>query len=686
MKKEFKMKTKRNKIRSRILSIVLTFVMVFSLMPLMATTAFAEFDMISFPIHLDSISDTEWQNYLDQFDTNRDGDISEEEADEVTYIWVPSNVKQMSYLTHFPLKNLYIYNNPYITEIDLLSVSFTLETLTIHGMNNLTRLNFGSMIRLTELDLWNIDNLARLDLGSMPRLKELNLPATNISSLDVTGCMALEVLTVVDANLTELDLSKCDDLRRLDLSYNELETIDLSAQDKLETLKVGGNNLRALNVGNLPDLTYLDCGYNELSQIEGIETCDKLWNLWVDGNHLDTVAWANGMQDLWLLSVSGNDLGPLVLTDLPNLSYLYCERCDLYDLDVSALPSLYQFRASDNHLLDIKFGAPRPYFDIGREVAEAMPRNQQRIIPVSPDPDHPGMYISDDSYPLEEGHILTEVAPYDYDNDREGEVYYSYDDQTGRFLVEPEGIFGTESRDEEDWYYDLPMFETELPVTVSTTICVSGNLLFTTDDIIPGDDPVLDYITITEPDKVLYTEGEALDLTGLQVSAVYDDESVKPVTGYTTSPANGTLLTPSDTEVTVTFTENGVTKSTSFGITVDPAQVPQKQPVSIQVTANPTKTTYNTGDKLNLSGLKVTLRYDDGSSELLDSSAYTTDPAGNAVLSKSGTTIVKVTYTAEGKQLTTSFNITVNSIIQQVVAAVVKIVTGIISIFSKLFK
>ena len=60
--------------------------------------------------------------------------------------------------------------------------------------------------------------------------------------------------------------------------------------------------------------------------------------------------------------------------------------------------------------------------------------------------------------------------------------------------------------------------------------------------------------------KRAYEQGEALDLTGLVVTAKYSDGSSKPVTDYTVNPANGTVLNTIG-ETTVTVTYGGYSKS-----------------------------------------------------------------------------------------------------------------------------
>lgn len=82
---------------------------------------------------------------------------------------------------------------------------------------------------------------------------------------------------------------------------------------------------------------------------------------------------------------------------------------------------------------------------------------------------------------------------------------------------------------------------------------------------------VLASIAVTNaPTKTAYTEGDALDLTGIAVQAVYTDGTTEMVTGSCVfSPADGDTLNTVGTQlVTVGYTEDGVTKTTSFNVTV----------------------------------------------------------------------------------------------------------------------
>lgn len=73
-----------------------------------------------------------------------------------------------------------------------------------------------------------------------------------------------------------------------------------------------------------------------------------------------------------------------------------------------------------------------------------------------------------------------------------------------------------------------------------------------------ADKTLLSIEVTTPPNKVIYTDGESFDPTGMVVQGIYDDESREEVTGYTYSP---TKLKFGDKEVTITYKKRKVTVS-----------------------------------------------------------------------------------------------------------------------------
>ena len=83
----------------------------------------------------------------------------------------------------------------------------------------------------------------------------------------------------------------------------------------------------------------------------------------------------------------------------------------------------------------------------------------------------------------------------------------------------------------------------------------------------PVTEKTLTKIEIAEkPTKTTYTEGDTFDKTGMKIIATYSDGTTKVVTSYTISPSG--KLSTSDKKITITYTENGVTKSATQTITV----------------------------------------------------------------------------------------------------------------------
>lgn len=90
----------------------------------------------------------------------------------------------------------------------------------------------------------------------------------------------------------------------------------------------------------------------------------------------------------------------------------------------------------------------------------------------------------------------------------------------------------------------------------------------------------LSSIAVTNaPTKTVYTEGENFEAAGMVVTATYSDNSTKVVTTYTYEPSGA--LSTTDDKVTISYSENGVTKTAEQVITVNPA------PRDPAITVNP---------------------------------------------------------------------------------------------------
>ena len=78
----------------------------------------------------------------------------------------------------------------------------------------------------------------------------------------------------------------------------------------------------------------------------------------------------------------------------------------------------------------------------------------------------------------------------------------------------------------------------------------------------------------TAPTTDNYIEGDALDLTGLIVTATFDDGSTEDVTSQCTfSPSAGTVLATTDTSISISYTYKGLTRNTAQIIVVEAAVI-----------------------------------------------------------------------------------------------------------------
>lgn len=78
----------------------------------------------------------------------------------------------------------------------------------------------------------------------------------------------------------------------------------------------------------------------------------------------------------------------------------------------------------------------------------------------------------------------------------------------------------------------------------------------------------LSVITVTtKPNKLTYEYGDTLITAGMVVTASYSDSQTKTVTDYSCSPT--TFSTIGNQVVTISYTENGVTQTATFNVTVN---------------------------------------------------------------------------------------------------------------------
>jgi len=157
-------------------------------------------------------------------------------------------------------------------------------------------------------------------------------------------------------------------------------------------------------------------------------------------------------------------------------------------------------------------------------------------------------------------------------------------------------------------------------------------------------------ISVTSaPTKTSYIAGQNFDSTGMAITATYYDGSTAIVEGW--SVTDGNNLPAGKTSVTISYTEGGVTKTTSQAITVA-----AKTLSSISVKTAPTKTSYIAGQNFDSTGMVIEKKYNDNSTAT--AIGWTVTDGNNL---PAGKTSVTISYTEGGVTKTIKQAITVNS-------------------------
>ena len=196
-------------------------------------------DNINFP-------DANFRTVVENYDTNKDGNLSDTEIAAVEVIDCTrkgiTNLKGIEYFTSLDILRC---SQNQLTALDV-SENTALKELYCY-INQLTKLDVSKNTELTELDCYG-NQLTTLDVSENTALTELECDENQLTSLDVSKNTALTYLICGGNQLTTLDVSKNIALTRLDCRNNQLTSLDLSNTDMNDL--TCGDNIYQIVVGN----------------------------------------------------------------------------------------------------------------------------------------------------------------------------------------------------------------------------------------------------------------------------------------------------------------------------------------------------------------------------------------------------------------------------------------------------
>jgi Leucine-rich repeat (LRR) protein len=335
--------------------------------------------------------DEEFYNFLlENFDADKDGVISLEEANDVRQIDGSNHYfKSLKGFEYFPnleklnlnnvhgientLLDLDLSKNTSLTELD--ATGANIKTLNVTGSPLLKVLRIGNskietldVSKNTSVEILDIsyNNIESIDLSKSTVLKELYCArggetGKKITELDVTANVLLEVLDCSTNSLTMIDITKNSKIKELDISKNDIEFLNLTQNSELRKLNASNTRVSFLDVKNTKIDTLYCCsrpGYLQTVDAKGSRTlkmleCNFIEKLDVSESSIETVVFRDTKH-----SYSYNPMKmTFLLNNCPNLKE-YRYRLDIegsrgsisevtgggsIDLNISNCPSLLTF-------------------------------------------------------------------------------------------------------------------------------------------------------------------------------------------------------------------------------------------------------------------------------------------------------------------------------------------------------
>ncbi|MBD5200030.1 MAG: hypothetical protein HDS83_06545 [Bacteroidales bacterium] len=281
---------------------------------------------------------------LNNFDVDKNGIISEDEALKVSKIDVSGSIR----------------GSGGIMSLDGIQYFQNLKDLKC-GYNQLSTLDVSKNTVLTSLDC-SSNKLTSLDVSKNTALTSLICGSNKLTSLDVSKNTALTSLTCSHNQLTALDVSKNTALTSLICGSNKLTSLDVSKNTELLDLDCNWNSLISLDLSGCTALSKLECPNNQgyLTTLN-LSNCSALSTLNVDTEYLVTLD-VSGCTSLTRLCVEAwynERLKSLNASGCIALTYFLCRRCDYASLNLSGCTSLITVKLYNSDIAELNLSGCR---------------------------------------------------------------------------------------------------------------------------------------------------------------------------------------------------------------------------------------------------------------------------------------------------------------------------------------
>ncbi len=241
---------------------------------------------------------------LKYFDTDEDGEISQEEAGNAEEI----NLAEASY---GPVSSLAGIESLY----NLKNLKIDTQNASTHS--TVTSIDLSSNSRLETIHL-QLESLEEININGLRNLKELNIAFSSISNLDLTSLVSLERLYAQSCKLGSIDLSNNSRLTELSVSGTPITELNTSHCPKLVDLTAGSSYLNSLTLDN-PTLTTLNLSNGLADNDVDFSSLISLEQLFISNAAVEEINLSNSPS---LTYVQGNSFSKLAILDLSAASGL----------------------------------------------------------------------------------------------------------------------------------------------------------------------------------------------------------------------------------------------------------------------------------------------------------------------------------------------------------------------------
>lgn len=202
-------------------------------------------------------------------------------------------------------KNALLQTSP--TSTNFFALDINMIPIAIDANNNLI-IEYSEALSVYRLAITaaNINDLTGIEFFT--NLIWFTCAGNNLTNINLSQLIHLEVFGCVQNNLTNLDISNLINLKILNFQNNQISTLDFSNNPLLEKVFCNNNQLTSLNFSNNPLFSELDCYNNPnltsvnikngATQLLGTQTyynqcwvgLPNLTNVCVDGSEINAVA------------------------------------------------------------------------------------------------------------------------------------------------------------------------------------------------------------------------------------------------------------------------------------------------------------------------------------------------------------------------------------------------------------